>query len=253
MGPEIETFLGPEMATSAASAIWARKFCLSVCPLPLIHLSSTQPWYLSTTWPWSALIPLSTRYWFIHLLALIPTVFNPALSPLSTTCPDPAVFLFLISLSTRPDPSVYCRPWSLSTSWLSSLYLPGPDTGSWSLCLLALIPLSTRSWSLYLLTLIPLSTARPWSLSLPPGPDPWSLLFYSVLTPLILPCVYYLARISWRRGVEMQWKRSITCQTETPTQCHTFTSVSRKKGGNAISYTVGRVSRDEYIIFAEGL
>jgi hypothetical protein len=25
VGPEIETFLGPEMATSAASAIWAQK------------------------------------------------------------------------------------------------------------------------------------------------------------------------------------------------------------------------------------
>jgi hypothetical protein len=28
VGPEIETFLGPEMATSAASAIWAPKMAL---------------------------------------------------------------------------------------------------------------------------------------------------------------------------------------------------------------------------------
>jgi hypothetical protein len=30
VGPEVETFLGPEMATSEASAIWAQKSCLYV-------------------------------------------------------------------------------------------------------------------------------------------------------------------------------------------------------------------------------
>jgi hypothetical protein len=38
--PEIETFLGPEMATSAASAIWAQKCCYGFPPLT-IHSPAT--------------------------------------------------------------------------------------------------------------------------------------------------------------------------------------------------------------------
>ncbi len=44
VGPEIETFLGPEMATSPASAIWAQKSQLFAALIESYLFKGTQEW-----------------------------------------------------------------------------------------------------------------------------------------------------------------------------------------------------------------